>query len=401
MQKIPEHIQNRKYSPAPTVEEVCTYLEEFIEEKDIRHKFKFDQRIEDIRKNADNEWFIEFYDGKVEAFSYVIICTGIVSVKPKIIDIPGREQFEWNGGEIIHSSQRRDDAWFKGQKVLVIENGKSAVDAVSIAARNVKDNGTKPPIQAARRATWYVPRYLGTILRVLSTSRSLLQTKSTCKSSRKREIDMLIATVERLEPRKAFLSTGAEEEVDVIVMATGWELGFDTFMDKHSVLDNLLESDGMWLYRNVLPTNLKGVAFVGPHTLSFMNIYTSYIQAYWLAGFMSKERPWPKRAHMEETIRCEEAFKRKYYPEHVLRGASVEAYMQHYHDVLFREMGARKPFNSLIRPMADLLVPMVPFVMKGMLEPTKEKRKKLKMRKKSRDPNRPEQARPAKTMIKI
>jgi Mg2+ and Co2+ transporter CorA len=49
--------------------------------------------------------------------------------------------------------------------------------------------------------------------------------------------------------------------------------------------------------------------------------------------------------------------------------------MQHYHDVLLKEMNARKPFNCLIRPLADLFIPVTPALMKGTLEPTRESRK--------------------------
>ena len=158
--KYPEEIRRRKNPPAPTADEVCTYLEEFIDEKRMRHKFKFNTRIDDIRQIQDYEWLIEFANGKSRTFSFVIICTGLVSVKPKMLDIPGKDAFEWNGGEVIHSSERRNDAWFKNQKVLVIGNGKSAVDAVTSAARIAKENQTKAPLQVVRRASWYVPRYL-------------------------------------------------------------------------------------------------------------------------------------------------------------------------------------------------------------------------------------------------
>ena len=193
---------------------------------------------------------------------------------------------------------------------------------------------------------------------------------------------MRIGSVERLEPGRAILSNGTVEEVDVIILGTGWNLSYDKFMNSDTIFAGLdfgkdcldFANDGLWLYRNILPAGFKGMAFVGANTLTFMNIYTSYIQAYWLAQLLAGDRPWPERAHMKETIAREKAFKRKYYKESEMRAASIEAYMQHYHDVLFREMKARKPFNCLVRPLADLFVPVLPSVMKDCLEPLDAKK---------------------------
>ncbi|CAB9519126.1 monooxygenase [N-oxide-forming] 2 [Seminavis robusta] len=443
--RFPERIRNRKEPAAPTAEEVCTYLEEFIAEKKMGHKFRFNTKIEDIRPVSENEWTIEFDDGKMKTFSFVIMCTGIVSVKPHMIEIPGAADFEWNGGEIIHSSQRKGETFhYEDQKVLIIGNGKSAVDAATTAALIAKEQGGKPPIQVARKAAWYVPRFivgtfqykwlfhtrlgssllpryyessnwflvflhllfapikwflwriielllliqyrlpwrlqprLGTILRGTLDVSVLITEEAHLKRLRTGEIDMRIATVERLTAdRKAILSNGDEEHVDVVVQATGWKLGFDTIMDRDTVLKDLdVEDDGLWLYRNVLPPKIKGLAFVGSNTLTFMNIYTSYIQAYWLAGLLAGDRPWPKRSYMAQKVEQEKEFKRYLYPKHVLRAASVEAYMQHYHDALLKEMSARKAFtNCFIRPFADLLIPVTPALMEGTLEPTRESRR--------------------------
>lgn len=448
---FPKNIRERKDPPAPTAEEVCTYLDEFITEKGIKHKFRFNKYIEDVRMLTDDEWCIEFADGAMKTFHYVIICTGIVSVKPKMIEIPGMEDFEWNGGHVFHSSERRDEALFRDKKVLVIGNGKSAVDAVSGAARVAKQDGTKAPLQVARRAAWYVPRYLlgfiqykwffhtrlgsallpryyettnwilcflhllsaplkwfiwrltevllllqyrlpfrmqprlGTILRGALDVSVLITDEAHLGKLRSGEIDMRIATVERLEPGTAILSNGDEEEVDLVVMATGWKLGFDTFLDKGTTLDDLdLEEDGLWLYRNVLPPKVKGIAFVGSNTLTFMNIYTSYVQAYWLASLLAKDRPWPSQTHMKQTVKRDKAFRRKHFPNHVLRAASIEAYMQHYHDVLLKEMNAGKPFHWLIRPIADYIIPVTPCLMKNVIRPNKEERRTHRHRKSSR-----------------
>ena len=450
--KFPPEIRNRKNPPAPTADEVCNYLQEYIEEKGMTSKFRFNTFVSDILCTAQDNWIVEFDDLTTKEFTFVIVCNGLVSSKPNRVVLDGAGAFKNNGGIIMHSSERRSDDIFLNKRVLVIGNGKSAVDAATAAAEVSKANpydGMKPPIQMARRQTWYVPRYLlgllqykwafhtrvgsallpryyettsflpkalhflfapikwllwrlvevllllqfrlpyrlwpkmGTVERAALETSVLITDSEHLVRLRKGEVDMRIGSVEQLEPGRAILSNGKVEEVDVIILATGWNLSYDMFMDSGSIFAGLdfnkdcldFCDDGLWLYRNILPAGFKGMAFVGSNTLTFMNIYTAYVQAYWLAELLAGKREWPDEDHMKDTVEREKKFKRKYYKASPMRGASIEAYMQHYHDLLFSEMNARKPFNCLIRPLADQIVPVIPSLMKGCLEPLCPKKK--------------------------
>lgn len=452
--KYPDSIRNRSTPPAPTAAEVCTYLKEYIEEKKMGNKFFFNKTVTNVSCQSENNWVISFDDSTKQNFTFVVICTGLVSVKPKIIHIPGSEAFIKDGGIIIHSSERTSDDIMVGKNVIVIGNGKSAVDAAMAASEIAKKQAgnskgdsttTNPPIQLARRQIWYVPRYilgflqykwafhtrLGSLLqppyyetpflfRIIHTifapikwvlwrvveglllcqyripykvwptpftiesaaleTSILITDENHLQKLRSGDIDMKIGTIRRLKPgRKAVLNDGTEVDVDIIIQATGWSPGYVTLMDTNTLVENQLGStakdgldvcdDGLWLYRNILPSGFNGMAFVGANTLTFINCYTSYIQAYWLAPLLANIRPWPDQDHMAATVEREKAFKRKSYPNGDMRGASIELYMQDYHDVLFKEMMARKPFPWYIRPIADLVIPVLPSVMKGCLEP--------------------------------
>ena len=145
--KYPPHIRNRKTPPAPTADEVCTYLDEYIEEKDMMKHFCFDTVIRGVLCKAENDWIIEFQDLSTARFTFVIVCNGLVSAKPNMLHIPGQASFVEKGGTILHSSERRPDDIFRSKRVLVIGNGKSAVDAAAAAA----DVGRGAAIQVARR----------------------------------------------------------------------------------------------------------------------------------------------------------------------------------------------------------------------------------------------------------
>jgi dimethylaniline monooxygenase (N-oxide forming) len=461
--RFPKAIRDRKDPPAPTAAEVCTYLEEYIDEKNMRSKFRFGKKIATILCNSETEWIIEFDDFSTRTFSFVIVCNGLVSVKPKVVNWPGTKAFLAEGGTMLHSSERRSDDIFVGKRVMVVGNGKSAADAAAAAANVAQENGTDPPIQLARRQTWYVPRYilgflqykwffhtrLGSLLlpayyetpllykifhflfaplkwivwRLVEVmllcqfclpyrlwpspctiegatveNSVLITDESHLRRLRRGEVDMRIGTINHLQAGKAVMSDGKEVQVDVIVQATGWSLGFDTMIDEASLLSGLdfmydgldFCEDGLWLYRNILPASFNGIAFVGSNTLTFMNIFTSYVQAYWLAQLLAGDRPWPERKQMKETVEREKAFKRRYYRIGDMRGASVEAYMQHYHDILFREMNARNAYPCcLIRPFANLVVPVVPSEMRGCLEPVHRLEKSKSNKSKAEDKKAP------------
>ena len=126
----------------------------------MKRHFQFNCRVSSVLASSDDDWVIEFQNGKVQHFSFVVFCTGLVSVKPKMIEIPGMNDFVWNGGEVIHSSERYSDAFFHGQRVMVIGNGKSAADAITSAVEVAKKKNDPAPFQVARRQIWYIPRYL-------------------------------------------------------------------------------------------------------------------------------------------------------------------------------------------------------------------------------------------------
>lgn len=152
---------------------------------------------------------------------------------------------------------------------------------------------------------------IGTIENTALETSVLITEETFFSTLRKGEIDFRIGSVERLEAGKAVLSNGQIVDVDVVILATGWNLSFDSFICNKSIFSSLDFSsdgldfcndfcnDGLWLYRNILPTGFKGLAFVGSNTLTFMNIFTAYIQAYWLAQLLAGERPWPEESHMK------------------------------------------------------------------------------------------------------
>jgi hypothetical protein len=194
---------------------------------------------------------------------------------------------------------------------------------------------------------------------------------------RRGEIDMRIAQVVRLEPGKAFFNTGDSADIDMIVFGTGWKLDY-SFLDKDTVRSKLdLGEDGLWLYRNMLAPGVPGLAFIMANCLTFMNMYTAHVQAHWLLGLFTGEREYPSDETMLASIATEKAFKRGRYPSCSIRGASIEAFMQHYHDILFREQGINpKVYGGIFAPFLNFFFPLMPETMEESYAKLKAQRKK-------------------------
>ena len=112
-------------------------------------------------------------------------------------------------------------------------------------------------------------------------------------------------TVSKMEPGKAILARGDGAEINVLVMGTGWNLGFQ-YLHKTTIWSKInMHDDGMWLYCNMLPANdanNHGLIFVVATALTFSNIFTSYMQAHWVAHLLNGTIVWPSQAGMEDDV---------------------------------------------------------------------------------------------------
>lgn len=156
--KFPEEIRSTDLDVTAT--QVCDYLKEYIQEHDIADCFRFGVEVTKIVREAHDKWILHFQDGTMDMFSFVVICSGVYSSNPNIIDLPDRNAFEEAGGRVIHTSQRKNDSEFKDKNVVIVGNGRSAIEATLAAGRVAKETGGTPPVQLVRHAQWYFPQYL-------------------------------------------------------------------------------------------------------------------------------------------------------------------------------------------------------------------------------------------------
>merc|ERR1712190_143310 len=161
--------------------------------------------------------------------------------------------------------------------------------------------------------------------------------------------------IARFTEKGVVLTDGSEMDVDMVVFGTG-------FTKSYAYLEPALrerlnrQSDGLSLYRNMFPTQVPDLCFVGSEVSTFNSILTQGLQALWLKQVLIGEVALPSLEAMEKTIAKEQAWKRSWMPKKGDRAAILQLHKMAYHDQLCRDMGVktlRKGWNLL----AELFAP--------------------------------------------
>jgi len=115
------------------------------------------------------------------------------------------------------------------------------------------------------------------------------------------------------------------------------------------------QKDGLYLYRNIFPTQVRDLCFIGAETSTFNNILTQGLQSLWLRRVLSGEVRLPSPDAMEATVVRERAWKQSWMPKKGDRAAILQLHKMKYHDQLCQDMGAnhkRKGWNLLAEVFA-------------------------------------------------
>merc|ERR1712186_229309 len=133
------------------------------------------------------------------------------------------------------------------------------------------------------------------------------------------------------------------------------------FTKSYAYLDSSLrewlnrEQDGLYLYRNMFPTHVHDLCFVGSEVSTFNNILTQGLQALWLRYVLTSLVALPSLEAMEMTIEKEQAWKRSWMPKKGARAAILQLHKMAYHDQLCKDMCVnprRKGWNLLAEAFA-------------------------------------------------
>lgn len=176
------------------------------------------------------------------------------------------------------------------------------------------------------------------------------------RSLRNGAIEPLKTEITEFTARGVALKEGGHREVDVVILATGWETDYD-FLDEAVRRALEFADDGLYLYRQILHPQIEGLAFVG-YASTIASVLTYNLQARWLADVLDGRHTLPTKDAMWADIEAQRQWKRRSMPFSRGRAARLLLHMLHYHDHLLvdlrisplRKTGWLAPFKEVFAP---------------------------------------------------
>ena len=355
----------------PDGKQVQEYIESYMRKHGLVHScdFHFCEAVIKIDQ-VNEEWCIETTKQSY-SFDYCVIATGMYN-NPYI-------PAQFKSYNTIHTSCFTDARIAQNKNVVVVGGGKSAIDCAVAASKHAR----KVSI-VTRELHWPVPRYIlgcipfkwGTYSRLghfLLPKHWNLTDKEIAWHERLRSIKSLAwrflesifafqfnLKVRPTIPLEIDLFNGGQiltyelrdglqnhsieyvemsdtvmEEADVVIVGTGFQKTYDLFAE--GVRQRLdICTDGLWLYRNIIPVGVKRLAFIGSEISTFNNILTHNLQSQWLAHNLECDTL-PNATTMNEDIEKERTWKRSWMADTPSRASLLQLHMTKYHDILMHD----------------------------------------------------------------
>jgi cation diffusion facilitator CzcD-associated flavoprotein CzcO len=389
----------------PSGEQVQAYLEGYAKKFHVFQHIWFNVKVNTL-SYREGAWHVlvtdlKTTDDKHLRFDFVAVCTGTFH-KPFIPAIAGSESFLQAGGQILHSSQVKDESLLKGKKVAVVGFAKSATDIATTAADKAEGCTL-----LYRKAQWKVPRYFGNKVNMRfllfsrlseaffnaprkSTAQKLLHSigrplvwvqwrgleallkmqfklkacgmvpehkiedQISCslgvapegfyEKVRSGRIDAKQTTIARMEGRSVVLSNGEAIQPDLIVFGTGFsqELPFLEPAYKQFIVGQ----NGQYrLFRNIIHPQVPQLGFVGFNSSLFTTL-TSEVAANWLVAYAEQRLALPSLKAINEDMNYMEKWRSTSRPIALeFSGTCIAPFNYHHLDLLMRDMGLKRKLS--------------------------------------------------------
>ncbi len=410
-----------QFTPGPVIQK---YLEDYVDHFGIRECIRLDTAVEDVKPTEDGPgWLVKISTAgsmQRDKFDLVVVCVGLYSNIPHMPDVP-RSDFK---GQIHHISDLKTPELLRGKRVAVVGFGKSATDAALAAKQHAdaahiivrrlhwpvprKLAGILPfkwgllnrltvtvipPYKSptaleirvhtiGKPLVWLYWRVVELLLSVqcqlwsrFGTRQSLIPDEPVeigafseatmlprpefYKSVRRGQIKLHLGSIERFLPDGVELCDGTKLEVDAVIFATGWRSDY-SFLSEELQRKLGFETDGIYLYRQILHPNVPGLVFVG-YASTVSNILAYCMQACWLSALITGKHRLPDRDSQMDEIEKLKVWKRSWIPFSHARAARLIVHLQHYIDELLTDVGInplRK--KGVWAPLAEVFAPYQP-----------------------------------------
>lgn len=162
------------------------------------------------------------------------------------------------------------------------------------------------------------------------------------------KVNAVKGSIARFTETGVVLADGTEMQADIIVFGTGFKKSY-SYLDADMQQRLNRQSDGLWLYRNIFPTEVNDLCFIGAEVSTFNNILTQGLQAIWLQRVLSGAVSLPAKQTMIDDVTKNQEWKRSWMPAKGDRAAILQLHKMKYHDQLCKDMGVnhkRKGWNK-------------------------------------------------------
>ena len=275
------------YPDYPSHRQLLAYFRDYVDHFDLASYIRLNTKVNHIKKEKDEKWTVTLANGKKELFDFLLISSGHHSV-PRHPELPGN--FD---GEYVHSHSFKENTPFAGKSVLVIGAGNSGCDC-AVECSRVSDrvfiSMRRPhyiipkfflgkPTDTFNKKLTYLPEFIAEPLRKLtlriqvgkyedygmkSPDFPIVKDHPTLNSEllyriRHGKVNPKPG-IKHIEGRIVTFDDGSQEDMDVIIAATGYKIA-TPFFDPDFL--DYSEADRIPLYLRMFHPQHRSLVFIG------------------------------------------------------------------------------------------------------------------------------------------
>ena len=328
------------YPDYPHHSQVAAYFNDYVDHFGLREHITLNTRVKRAVRGDDSLWHVGLSNGETRTYDALFVCNGH-HWDPYTPEFPGRfDGVEMHAHSYLTPFEPHD---MRDKSILVVGMGNSAMDVASELSQKPI---AKKLFVAARRGVWIFPKYINGAPPDKGVAPKWMPDWLMRRVVKKMIVDAVghmedyglpqpahhpadahpsvsgefltrvgcgditvVKNIKEKRGRKILFEDGREEEIDVIVYATGYNLSFP-FLDDTLVK---VENNHLPLFKRVFKPGVDNLFFMGLAQPLPTLVNLAEQQARWAAAYLSGEYVLPGVAEMEKAILADEARETGHY----------------------------------------------------------------------------------------